>query len=297
MIRMYGLEATSRNFMFRIIAFIFICLNLIGNPLCSFPAKQIPNEKDFFVLTVPKSGTHLILKLLLALSSKSRTGMYEIINKLTVDLNIPPQTLEQSFLKWKQSQFFFLDHLDYTELLQTFQASHPEYIAIIHIRDLRDVFASWVDWTWEAIEEKFPKTSFEQKLMHVLKNEFSIAPSNDMNSDILSVYKWLTKRSNIIMTRFEDLVGPKGGGSRQRQKETILKLTNALSIPLTQEKLEKILDDLWGIENTPSILAVTFKQGKIGRWKESFNEEHKKVFKEKYGDLLIQLGYEKDNNW
>ena len=28
-----------------------------------------------------------------------------------------------------------------------------------------------------------------------------------------------------------------------------------------------------------------------------FKEEHKKVFKDVAGDLLVRLGYEKDKNW
>lgn len=34
-----------------------------------------------------------------------------------------------------------------------------------------------------------------------------------------------------------------------------------------------------------------------GRWKKEFNEEDKKLFKQIAGDLLIELDYEKDNDW
>jgi len=32
-------------------------------------------------------------------------------------------------------------------------------------------------------------------------------------------------------------------------------------------------------------------------WRTSFTPENKALFKEVAGDLLIQLGYEKDNDW
>lgn len=48
-----------------------------------------------------------------------------------------------------------------------------------------------------------------------------------------------------------------------------------------------------GEENTNS----HYRKGARGDWKNHFNDQHKSVFKEKYGDLLIKLGYEKDNNW
>jgi hypothetical protein len=34
-----------------------------------------------------------------------------------------------------------------------------------------------------------------------------------------------------------------------------------------------------------------------GGWREFFTEEHKQLFKDVAGDLLVRLGYEKDNNW
>jgi len=43
--------------------------------------------------------------------------------------------------------------------------------------------------------------------------------------------------------------------------------------------------------------SPTFRSGKIGGWKKAFNEENKSIFKDLAGDLLIQLGYEKDLNW
>ncbi len=40
-----------------------------------------------------------------------------------------------------------------------------------------------------------------------------------------------------------------------------------------------------------------YRKGTPGDWREYFTEAHKQYFKECYGDLLIQLGYEKDNQW
>lgn len=40
-----------------------------------------------------------------------------------------------------------------------------------------------------------------------------------------------------------------------------------------------------------------YRKGQAGDWRNYFNEEHKTCFKDRYGDLLIQLGYEKDSNW
>lgn len=43
--------------------------------------------------------------------------------------------------------------------------------------------------------------------------------------------------------------------------------------------------------------SPTFRSGKAGGWRSQFNLQHKTIFKEISGDLLIRLGYEKDNDW
>ncbi|ACB51554.1 hypothetical protein cce_2204 [Crocosphaera subtropica ATCC 51142] len=40
-----------------------------------------------------------------------------------------------------------------------------------------------------------------------------------------------------------------------------------------------------------------YRKGVAGDWKNHFNDEHIKVFKKKYSNLLIKLGYENDDNW
>src|SRR5512138_2619880 len=41
--------------------------------------------------------------------------------------------------------------------------------------------------------------------------------------------------------------------------------------------------------------SPTFRSGKTGEWKKHFTPEHKHIFKEVAGDLLVRLGYETDN--
>jgi hypothetical protein len=36
---------------------------------------------------------------------------------------------------------------------------------------------------------------------------------------------------------------------------------------------------------------------KTDKWRDIFTERNKEIFKENFGELLIKLGYEKDNNW
>ena len=40
-----------------------------------------------------------------------------------------------------------------------------------------------------------------------------------------------------------------------------------------------------------------YRKGTPGDWKNYFNDQHKDYFKKNHNDLLIKLGYEKDDNW
>jgi hypothetical protein len=40
-----------------------------------------------------------------------------------------------------------------------------------------------------------------------------------------------------------------------------------------------------------------YRKGIAGDWKNHFTEKHKQLFKDRYGDLLVKLGYENSNDW
>lgn len=94
----------------------------------------------------------------------------------------------------------------------------------------------------------------------------------------------------IYTTTFEKLVGPQGGGDRELQIQEIINIAKHVEYPVTQERAEQIADQLFG-------RFETFREGKIGGWKESFSLEQKDIFKQVSGDLLINLGYEDVTSW
>jgi sulfotransferase 6B1 len=69
-------------------------------------------------------------------------------------------------------------------------------------------------------------------------------------------------------------------------------LLNRVTLPASRELILNSLEASINPTKSP-----TFRSGKTGEWKKHFTDEHKKIFKEVAGDLLIKLGYEKDNNW
>jgi len=93
------------------------------------------------------------------------------------------------------------------------------------------------------------------------------------------------------VVRFEDLIGPKGGGDRERQRETVRMIADHLGVDLTPDTVDEVA------RNTFSADSKTFRKGLIGDWQNHFTDEHVAAFKEETGDWLVELGYEPDGDW
>ncbi|HXD10596.1 MAG TPA: sulfotransferase domain-containing protein [Anaerolineales bacterium] len=102
------------------------------------------------------------------------------------------------------------------------------------------------------------------------------------------VFQWLEQK-HVLCLRFEDLIN-----DRNRTLSAMLDEVEktGYKIPTPREKALEIL-----IESIQPKKSHTFRAGKTGGWKTYFTEEHKKLFKDVAGDLVVRLGYEKNNDW
>jgi len=93
----------------------------------------------------------------------------------------------------------------------------------------------------------------------------------------------------VMCIRFEDLI---------HQRDAILAVmldeveSTGYKITMPREKALSIL-----AQAIRPRKSHTFRTGKTGGWREHFTVEHKNLFKDVAGDLLVKLGYEKDNDW
>ncbi len=102
------------------------------------------------------------------------------------------------------------------------------------------------------------------------------------------VFQWLAT-PGVMCIRYEDLVNNRDATLASMLDEVE---KTGYKIPTPREKAMSIL-----IEAIQPKKSRTFRSGKTGGWREYFAEEHKKLFKEVAGDLLVRLGYEKSNDW
>jgi sulfotransferase 6B1 len=282
---------------------------------------------NVIILSIPKMGTHLVLKTFTLQGKKYKSSVCDKIVKnfykkkgfIHLWCN---DVFELFFKKNKKKYFSFIpflqlkketkrkmcngikfnnreiiwDHFYFIEELKIFFEEQPKIKKIIPIRDLRDTLLSLLFFISkkETIYNSLSLYHKNRPYKEWLKLSFHKKLSELINNDYLKIeienalYFLATK--NTLVTKFENLVGTKGNGVSELQRIELKKIYDFANIKYTSNMIEKTAANLFG--NTR-----TFRSGKIGEWKKHFTNEHKKEFKKQLGKYLIEFGYEKDDNW
>ncbi|MCH9614351.1 MAG: hypothetical protein SP1CHLAM54_16910 [Chlamydiia bacterium] len=258
--------------------------------------ESLYQEKKVIVSTIPKSGTHLIKKTCKLLAE------YGLIK---------PDVVVHS------GHYAYLPQNKLSGLL------NKEVALLGVVRDLRDVSVSEVAWLSHLQNEFhwwYPywlQLDFDEQLSHVINdNVEDLLPDNSeeivshfgLHWSINRLYQLIDADVDRCIIRFEDLIGPKGGGSKEAQMEALYKIATFLGMHSSFEEsyatLEVIAENIFGDKvgsEKENITYLVGKEsglgGKIGKWKLYFTDEHIDLFKHWYPTFLVDFGYEEDNDW
>lgn len=279
----------------KILFFFLLIQYVLAAPLsCHFISKtnQTPQWAPFFIVTIPKSGTHLLVKLMKMMLNAEEKWLHVyfpgVQSSTFIDEPIMGDITNEEMLQvmtmlYLEAKIPFT-HTSFTEPLLRFSLKNPEYKKILLVRDLRDVLVSFAFFAEKHFIEKLgPSSTIQERIKCIL---------NSPDGFIRYIQKamlWLNEK-DVFMIRFEDIIGRKGGGSATKQKKTILKLAQKLEIKIDAERVAGIVKRLFGKEKNTHQFS-TFKSGQVGSWKKYFNQELIDLFNEKMGLLQIGLGY------
>ncbi len=275
--------------------------------------------KEFVLFTLPKTGTHLLrplLEYLTDLDSVSywaddvRCSKAYLYNKKTLDLLLKlPDAVQPYWLHQPVQKDCFVSILDDLQSTSDFLVTHAPYskemeniikqrqaVVFFVIRDPRDWIisiirhpsVSGVDLFGDPIGDRyFTSLDLDQKIDHILNGTAVYYSALEILNKFMP---WINSPVCCFL-RFEVLLGPRGSNyTEEEQLKELRKIADALKIDVSDEILLDAFDESFG-------KGKTFAKGKASSWKDYFKEEHKALFKEKLGKVLIELSYEKDYNW
>ncbi|MBI5953111.1 MAG: sulfotransferase domain-containing protein [Chloroflexi bacterium] len=247
-------------------------------------------------ISFPKSGTHLLDQILLGFSNvapyaKRVHSFYAEYEGESGRKRNPEQAI--AWLDSLRPRDVASAHL-FARPEAVRRVCSPKFAPYFIFRDPRDVVVSHVFYVTD-MEARHVHHNYYQSLpdfdarlkVSILGRPDSEAEFPDIAGRFAPYLDWLNQ-PEVLTIHFEDLIHDRAA--------TLTRIMDHLlsRIPLHSTR-ELILDSLESSINPKK--SPTFRSGKTGEWKKHFTEEHKKIFKDVAGDLLVRLGYEQNNDW
>jgi hypothetical protein len=247
-------------------------------------------------ISFPKSGTHLLDQILLGFANvapfaKRVHSFYAEYEGESGRKHTPEQALY--WLDSLRAQDVASAHL-FARPEAVERVCSPKFAPYFIFRDPRDVVVSHVFYVTD-MEVRHVHHQYYQALPDFnARLNVSILGRSDAGiefpniADRFAPYIGWLDHHQVLTIHFEDLIHDRSAT-----------LTRIMDHLLTRAPLhatrQLILNSLETSINPTK--SPTFRSGKTGEWKKYFTADHKKLFKEAAGDLLVKLGYEKDGEW
>jgi hypothetical protein len=247
-------------------------------------------------ISFPKSGTHLLDQILLGFSNvapyaKRVHSFYAEYEGESGRKRSPDQAL--AWLDSLRPRDMASAHL-FARPEAAARVCSPKFAPYFIFRDPRDVVVSHVFYVTD-MEARHVHHDYYQSLPDFdARLTVSILGRPDSNiefsniADRFAPYLGWIDQPEVLTIHFEDLIHDRAATLTQIMDHLLAR------VPLRATR-QLILDSLETSINPKK--SPTFRSGKTGEWKKHFTAEHKKIFKNVAGELLVKLGYEKDGNW
>jgi hypothetical protein len=247
-------------------------------------------------ISFPKSGTHLLDQILLGFSNVAPYAK-------RVHSFYAEYEGESGRKRTPEQATVWLDSLRPRDVASAHLFARPEAVSRVCspkfapyfiFRDPRDVVVSHVFYVTD-MEARHVHHDYYQSLpdfnerlkVSILGRPDSEAEFPDIAGRFAPYMDWLN-HPEVLIIHFEDLIHDRAATLTQIMDHLLART----SIPAPRQLILDSLETSINPKKSP-----TFRSGKTGEWKKHFTEENKKIFKDVAGDLLVKLGYEKDEDW
>jgi hypothetical protein len=244
----------------------------------------------------PKSGSHLLLQVLRGLErvmpitfvaadpirTVTKQGRRREPAEIIDDLKrIPPGVVGWGYLDPTPENVGFL--------------CQPDRATFFLYRDPRDLLVSQVFFATDMYEEHGMHAYYKSLPDFGARLNVAITGIDQDGLKMVSVrqryagvLQWL-KTDHVCCLRYEDFMD-----RRLWALESMLDAIQATGYRIPVSRAEALTALEQAIQPARS---RTFRAGRPGGWREYFTPAHKRLFLDKAGDLLVQLGYEDGSDW
>jgi sulfotransferase 6B1 len=265
-------------------------------------AQQRSREADFVRMppvlanSFPKSGTHLLDQIVEALPARRNFGAFLGSHISSFQFRLRSERNTLNYIRGIVPGELVRAHLFHSP--RTAQALRERNIVHYFIyRDLRDVVVSEAHYyrsinRWHRLHAAFRDApSLSDAIM--LAIEGVPDPSGriyypDIGARFRCYEPWIGSPA-VFAVKFEDLTSDSSAAQIKAMMKHYLAFADqsADAEELTRKALCHVAPEK----------SHTFRQGRKGGWRESFNEAHRDAFKRLAGSILIERGYESNNEW
>lgn len=254
------------------------------------PGTTVFPHRLVFIAGLPKSGTTWLENLMLTIPGYEMLAWYDPNNRL-IEHILDPVLLEHLPAR---GNFFIKTHVE----------ARPEGVealkrhgvpTIVMVRDLRDQCVSRFHHVLTDPNHRhhsfYTSGNRAEAFSHCV--EVTVSYYADWCREWVRVAN--DNQGLFLIVRYEDM--------HADVKREFLRVLRHFDIALNTEAVDQIIEDVAKRTRKGSSLAErltrgsTFRAGRVGDWRSYFSPSDVEYLKAKANDVLVSLGYEKDDKW
>lgn len=229
-------------------------------------------SNKILIISIPKCGTNLLVKAIDLLLGKPFGLTNTWIRRLEINENCINSVIDvPDFTP-------LYEHGVYNEWAESQLITNNIKTLFIY-RDPRDQLISYIFWHKErltVLDNCSMDESIFRGIEHGVKELYFNWPGIiGIDQFYRSFIPWI-QSSIVYSLRFEDLVGPQGGGSLEAQIRELENIAYYIGLTVTSEQVNKVAEMLFGESMGQIGDWTTFREGQIGSWKNILMKNIKK---------------------
>ncbi len=241
-------------------------------------------RRGIYVITIPKSGSHMLYQLLEFMGIHSDHHGY-------IDDMASPQPGTWKSVSTAHTHLVAPKFIDSITGHYNGGAKHPFFHTpvIFMYRNPRDILISESHYyviSTNTLSGYFLPMNQNERLCLLIEGDSMIA---GLNTRLSGYLPWL-KYQNIIPVSFEELVGERGGGNDIEQMLTIWSLQIKLHIPGSPFTFSQQM-------NGGGDKSATFRKGQLGEYKNELSEIHWNQLHTIESQYMPEMGYSMERDY